>query len=479
MSQKFIKDISASSAQIITYQFLGLVIFIVTSRYLAKTVYGELNWSLAVLTFITSVLSLRLEQIVVRHVAAGQDPSKLLTLFTGHIVFFSIIFYALLLTGSILFPFFFKQHDLLLVVAVSQLLIFFSTPFKNVANGKEKFGYMAIMSSTAALVRAAWLLILIFFFQLSIQWVLTIFIISSLIELAVCWYLVTERMQIKFNTYIRFADYLLLLKESLPQVGVAILMAGIIRMDWILLGLFSTAGKTAEYSFAYRVYELSPFPLLIIAPVLLSRFTKYFAIHSVQNVLEEKNRLGLLVRVEMIVATLIPLILNIIWVPLMDSLTGNKYGAVNQVTFLILSFCIPFQYISNLLWSAHFAQHRLKLLLRITFTSFCIILVGDLIFIPIYDVKGAALVYLVTMIIEYINYMRSSLFSKIKETWCSLLICMISAAISGFSAYYLFREITYQLLFATGLFFLLIIATRQLRRSDIVYTLQAIRRRKN
>ena len=112
-------------------------------------------------------------------------------------------------------------------------------------------------------------------------------------------------------------------------------MAGITRIDWILMGLLSTSAIVAEYSFAYRAYELSPFPLLIIAPVLLSRFSKFFAGNNDESLFFKKRELGQLIRAEMILATLIPLVLNIIWTPFVDFLTGNKYGAVNQITFLI------------------------------------------------------------------------------------------------------------------------------------------------
>ena len=76
MRKNFLKDISASTIQVVLNQALGLLVFIIISRYLQKSVYGELNWSLAILTFIFTTLSLRLEQIVVRKVAAGDDPSK-------------------------------------------------------------------------------------------------------------------------------------------------------------------------------------------------------------------------------------------------------------------------------------------------------------------------------------------------------------------------------------------------------------------
>lgn len=477
MTRKLFNDVSASTLQVIIAQVLGLFVFLLTSLYLPKDVYGELNWTYAVLMFITTVLSLRLEQIVVRRAAVDQDTSGIMTLFIIHVLVSGIGFYLLLLVVSYIFPSFFTVHSFLLMLGISQLLAFFSSPFKNVANGKERFGYLAVMSLTAILIKTIGLSIVIIFFHLTIRWVIIIFISSSFIELLVSFFLVNNYMQIKLTPHIRFTDYTLLLKESLPQIGVAVLMAGISRMDWILLGFFSTTGRTAEYSFAYRVYELSPLPLLIIAPVLLSRFAKYFAGNTEQLLLQKKKKLSLLIRGEMIVATLIPLVLNIIWVPVIDSITGNKYGAVNQSTFLILSCCIPFQYISNILWSAHFTQNRLKLILRITFITFCIILVGDLLFIPLYNAKGAALVYLTAIIIEYTNYMRVSALSKIRETWQSLLICSIAAVGSGFAAFYLFNSTLWRLAFALPLFFLLVVATRQLRINDMIYVLQSFRKK--
>ena len=468
MTRKLLKDVSASAIQVLINQVLGLLVFLIISVDLPKEIYGELNWSIAVLTFATTILSLRLEQIVVKRSAAEQNSSKIMTLFMIHVLLTGAGFYLLLFLLSYIFPSFFTAHSLLLVVGISQLLSFFSSPFKQVANGKERFDYLAVMSSTANLVRAILLFSVIIIYHLNIQWLLIIFIISSFIELLVCFFIVTCLMKIPLANKIHFTDYTLLLRQSLPQIGSAILMAGITRIDWILLGLFSTASLTAEYSFAYRVYELSPFPLLIIAPILLSRFSKYFA-SSNQSLLVKKKELGLLVRTEMIAATLIPLVLNIMWTPVIDLITGNKYGAVNQTTFLILSFCIPFQYITNILWSAHFAQHRLKLIFRITLITFCITLVCDLLFIPLYNVKGAAFVYLAAIIIEYINYMRSSELSAIKETWQSLLICIIAACISGFVSVSFFELVAWRLAIAVPLFFLLLVATGQLRMNDIRY----------
>lgn len=476
MTKKLLKDISASSVQIIISHILTLTVFLLTSRYLSKESYGELNWSVAVLTFGTTVLSLRLEQIVVKKTAAGESASHIMSLFLFHVFLFGTFFYGLIFLSSTIFPSFFSAHSLLLIIGISQLINFFSLPFRQIANGKERFDYLVIMSSIANLVRTIGLLIFIIFYRLSIQNVLIIFIAGSLVELVVSYFIVTCLMKIPICKKINPNSYAAFLKESLPQMGSAVLMAGIARMDWVLLGIFSSIGLTAEYSFAYRIYEFSPFPLLIIAPVLLSRLSKFFATNESQFIFQREKEIGLLIRIEMIAATLIPLILNIIWSPLIDSITDNKYGSANQTTFFILSCCLPFQYISNLLWSTNLAQYRLKIIFTTTLITFCIVLVGDILLIPILNVRGAAIVYLAAMIVEYINYMRSSELSRIRETWLSLLICLSIGLISGLSSYYLFNDTMIRLVISISLYFLLMLATRQLKIHDIKYIIQSVKK---
>jgi O-antigen/teichoic acid export membrane protein len=475
MSPKLIRDISASSAQVLFNQVAGAAIFLITSAWLSKETYGEFNWSLAVLTFIISILSLRLEQIIVRKVAAREDPSKLLTLFTGHVVIGGLVFYGVLLTGYFLFPGFFKQHNILLILAISQLITFFSSPFKQIANGKEDFRLLAWMSSIANIIRVCWLLIVVLTSLLTIRQLLLMYIISSFAELIFCLLLTGSRLHTRISFQYQVKDYLLLIRESLPQAAGVFLNATIARIDWILLGLFSGSIITAEYSFAYRVFELSPLPLLIIAPILLSRFSRFFSSNSPENLLEHKKELSLLIRIEMIAATFIPLVLNIIWVPVMDGLTHHKYGEVNKTTFLLLSICLPFLYLNNLFWSVHFAQNHLKLILRISFLTFSIILVGDLFFIPLYNARGAAAVYLAATVVEYINYMRTSLLSRVKETWISPFVCMLIAGICGILAFWLSTSLPIRLITSILLFFLLLLATKQLHKSDIKQVVKLFR----
>lgn len=477
MGNKFLKDISASTLQVILNQVLGLLVFILISRYLEKSVYGEFNWSLAILTFITTILSLRLEQIVVRKIAAGDEPSKLLTLFTGHTVFFGLLFYGVLFLASVLFPSFFKQHDLLLVLAISQLLSFFSSPFKQLVNGKEQFSWLAVMSSVSNLVKSAWLLWVVFFSFLTIQQVLAIYIISSLAELLFCFFVVQFKLKTGISSQWVLGDYFTLLNESLPQIGSVFLNAFIARIDWILLGIFSGTVITAEYSFAYKVFELCPVPLLILAPVLLSRFSKYFNQNPETSVLNKKRELGFFIRCEMIAATFIPLVLNIVWVPLIDMLTNNKYGAVNKTNFLLLSLCIPFQYMINLLWTVEFAQNRLKRVFRITAVTCIIIVAGDLLMIPISNARGAAIVYLLATATEYLLYLRISVIARIKESWQSLVFCLAIAVLSGTVVNLITDVVLIQLPLSVLIYFILLVVTRQIKNDDLKIIKQWLRKK--
>lgn len=467
MKGKLVKDISAGTIQVICNQAMGVLIFIIISRYLDKEIYGALNWSLAVLVFVTTILSLRLEQVVVRKVAAGEDSSKMLTIFFGHIFFSGLLFYAVLLFAKTIFPAFFKQHDLLLLIGISQLLSFFSLPFKQVAAGKEAFAWLAVMSSVSNMIRAVWLLLLILFSVPTITQVITIYIVSSLAELLVNVYIV----QSKLNTGIRMRwamkDYFILITESLPQIGVVFLNACIGRIDWILMGILSTKVITAEYSFAYRVFELSPIPMVILGPVLLSRFSRGLSNHGDRLLKEREKELHLLIRAEMILATLLPLLLNIAWTPLVGLLTHNKYGEVNKTTFFILSLTIPFQYLINLLWTIRFSQNQLARIFRVTAITCLVIVLGDLVMIPLMNARGAALVYLLAMVVEFLVYFKGVDFIGRRNVWQPLFTCLGIALLTGWAADHLAIPIMAKLALAVLVYAVLLVVTGQLQKKDI------------
>jgi len=463
INTRLFRDIALNTLQVLVNQVLGVFIFLLLSRSLDKDIYGELNWSLAVLTLITTILSLRLEQIVVRNVAAGKDPSAMLTLFLAHNAVTGLIFLGGLLAASFLFPAFFHRHYILWILSISQLLTFFSLPFRQLATGQSAFGWLTAISTVSNIIRCGWIGWLAAFSAITLPRVLIIFILSAGVEFILGGYIVVRKLKVPFSTRQNFATYQQLIKESLPQVGLVFLNAGIARIDWILMGFLSTRVHTAEYSFAYRAYEFSPLPLLILAPFLLNSFSRYFSGPGSGSALTGGPAhtpapawLGLFVRLSAIFATLLPLWGMLLWAPLVDLLTHHKYGQVNNLTFLLLSVCIPFQYLINICWSAEFAANRLGRIFAITAVTAVIVVAGDCLLIPAYGGQGAAMAYLVSMIVQYGLYSRISIFAAARKEWpWQMFMAIAIAAASGEGALLLTDSVPLQLGIATVLYALL------------------------
>jgi O-antigen/teichoic acid export membrane protein len=458
---RLIRNISANTLQVLGNQFLGVFIFLLISRSFDKPSFGELSWSLAVLTLITTLLSLRLEQIVVRNVAAGDNPSGMLTLFAAHNFFAGLLFFGILSAVCYLYPPLVQQHYLLWMLSISQILTFWALPFRQLLTGRGAFGWLALLASVSNLLRAVGLYCCVIYSALNIRAVVLLFTVSALIELMLGLWIVCGRLGVKMGMVNARTAYVELLKASVPQVGVVFLQAGIARVDWILMGILSTPAHTAEYTFAYRAFEFAPLPLLVIAPLLLNKMAR-------GGGRADGTFLDRLVRLELLLATLPTLWLVLAWAPVVDLFTVSRYGASNTLTFLILSCCIPFQYINNLYWSQEFARNRLSLILSVTAVTGAIVLGGDVILIPYYAGAGAAAAFLAAMIAQYILYTRASDLGKKWEWGGRLLLSMGIAVCSGVIAVGITNMLTLQLLLGTVLYCLLGWVTGLLRTKENV-----------
>lgn len=163
MRRKFIHDVSANSVQLVINQVCGFIIFYVLSVYFSKNDFGEINWSLAVLLTSFNILSFGIDQVAVKKIATGQSPQLILSVYLTHVLLSGGLFYAILISINFLFPGF-HNHYLLLFIGIGKLMIFFSTPFKQLANGLEKFRLLLYMAVTSNLVRSVSLILFSFFF---------------------------------------------------------------------------------------------------------------------------------------------------------------------------------------------------------------------------------------------------------------------------------------------------------------------------
>ncbi len=476
MRKKIVIDISASTFQILLNQFSGLAVFYILSRYLSKNVFGEINWSVAIFVISFSILSFGIDQIVIRRIAAGNNPSAILSLHLTHVFITGCLFFGIIVISSFFFKKFFLQHYLLLWVGISQVFLFLSTPFKQLAIGKELFRSLMFMSIISNIIRVSSLLLLAILQNITVNSIIAIFLISTGIEFLVCIGVVYGYHKIPISFTWNKQKYYSLIKDSLPQLGIVIFNAGILRFDWIILGLLASQTILAEYSFAYRVFEISALPLLIIAPLLLPRFTRYFNESSFKDDKAQKlNDLLVFLRLSIVLACLTSLVLNLVWADLIDNITDNKYGVSNSNNILILSGALPFIYLNNFLWTMHFATGRLKRILFITIITFFINVFADVLLIPFFGGEGAAIAILIAFIVQSVLYSQKAYIPGLGKIWQTILFCGLSAALCGWLAKYGFNHLEFSLLSALVLYIIILVIGKQIKLIDWIILKRIIR----
>jgi O-antigen/teichoic acid export membrane protein len=233
----------------------------------------------------------------------------------------------------------------------------------------------------------------------------------------------------RIKPLLKVMEYKYFILESLPQLGIVLFDSALARIDWILLGILSTAAATAEYSFTYKVFELSKIPLLIVAPILLTRFSKLFSNDAILSP-KYRKELAIYFRLEIFMVMFIPLGLVASWTPLIDYFTDNKYGAVNETNYLILALCVPLHAIINFLWTLGFVQGQLKTIMYITIAVSLMNIAANIFYIPSFGSRGAALAFFTCTVLQlahYMKFIRQDQF-RIAYSWAILAVaCAIAA----------------------------------------------------
>jgi O-antigen/teichoic acid export membrane protein len=450
----------SSGLQALALQVLGSIFFYVISVYLSKDSFGFISWMNALSIFITTILGFGLEQVVIRRIAASQrsDWAAAAFLFHSLTAFFVILavlaLLSLVLQGDIyqLLPWFF----------IAQGLLFMGIPLKQFLNAKEKFtpyGVIAIISNS---LRVGGAFYLVSVHQIQVQSIIIVMIGTAGAELLALFVYVITKTDFSFK--FRFQAYKKLLKESAAQYLSVIFDMSLSRMDWLLLGLMASKAVLADYSFAYRAYELSRLPMLIIAPVILPRLSRLMASKPSSELQEQINSFN---TSELLLAMLIPLVFNILWTPVVEMITSGKYGATNATEFLVLSLCIPLQFFINLLWSLSFSVKKYKAVSSVTVTCAITNIALNLILIPLFNGIGSAAAFLITNILQAVLYYR--LVNKnIMHISLKPFIILLPTALAGwFITGSLNIHFLLKLLLAIALYIVVAVLSRQLSRHTI------------
>lgn len=461
MQKKFLKDISANALQLIINQLCGLVIFFILSTRLNKADFGEFNWSLALLLISFNVLFCGIDQIVVRRIAVGEAAKQVIPAFTRHVWLWGLVFYGFLLLVRWIWPDFFAQHHFLWLLAIGKLAIFLSAPYKQWATGTERFSALLIMMVISNMIKLIGLIWLQFTSFFSVQAVLVLFVLGDMAELLVSVWVAGLRLGRFWQWRSSGAYYKNLLHEALPQWGTTVLAMLLTRIDWLLLGAMGFMVALAEYSFAYKVYEMATLPLLVIAPVLVPRFTRRLAAGPIKA-----TDLTPLVRVQNIIATLVALLLYMAWEPVINQLTRQHYGTINQPTIFWLALSMPLLYFANLMWSLLFARGAYKQILIAMLATTILSIVCNLWLLPVCKGEGAAMVVLLTKLFILVIYIAIVRMSGLPRLAGTVIVNIINATAAIVTSYVVSKHLPLQLPLAVILYLLLSWDTGQLRIAD-------------
>ncbi|XZF16657.1 oligosaccharide flippase family protein [Chitinophagaceae bacterium MMS25-I14] len=399
MKGRLFKDISFNLLQTVFAQLTGIVTFYITSRYLVKTEYGEINWVLAIGTLITTIACMGLDMTLVKKIAEQSiSPQRL---FRVH-YFHTLVSSSLLLIAAYVFihfsPGFSEAHGYFLPVFAASVFLYLSNSYKLTLTGLRRFKKTAIISICGNLVKFIGIPLLLLTGRLSVAAIAATWILSSAAEFAAAVYTGAFGERLGLLPGLDKELYKRMLVISLPVFGAIIFDSILAKIDWILMGVFSSPSLTADYIFAYKVFELAKLPLMVIAPLFLPYLAGLFSKEHIS--IEQKNKLQTLLRGMMAVAVVIPLLLDLCWSELFEKITAGKYGNSNYMIFFILSFCVPLHYITNFMYSKCYALGKLKAIMWSTFVVSSLNLLLNCILIPRMGGTGAAIAFLAATLVQ-------------------------------------------------------------------------------
>jgi O-antigen/teichoic acid export membrane protein len=338
-------------------------------------------------------------------------------------------------------------------------------------NGLEAYKRLAVLSLITNSIKFLLIIALYLIHQFTILNVIYCYLITTAVEFVLAYVMLNKSLAIRVKPLLKVKEYKYFILESLPQLGVVLFDSALARIDWILLGIVSTAAITAEYSFVYKIFELSKLPLLIISPILLTRFSKLFSSESIVSP-EHQHEIQIFLKLELFLIMLIPLVLSCVWTPLIDYFTDNKYGAVNEVNYYILALCVPLMAVINFLWTLGFVQGQLKVIMFITIGVSIMNILGNTILIPFYGAQGSAIAFLASTILQlflYLKYIHQNrLKFKLKNAGLAFLIAVFAVACAKF----LSNNVIFTTAMALMIYVLLALLSKQIIFKEIKQVLR-------
>lgn len=474
--KKLALDISANTLQTFITQLFGLVIFYYSSKYLSKSDFGDFSWSMAVSTLILILSTCGMEITYVKRIALNENSFELIGIHFFHTLVSGIALVVIALLCSVFETPFNIQHPTFTLVFIMLTVLNISSSFKLAMMGMEAFHALALTAIITNVVKLGFILLCFYNHYFTITNTIIAYLLANVIEFVMGYYFICKRLKKNIKPIWQAQKYKAFITESIPQLGILIFDSAVARIDWILLGILSTTVVTADYSFAYRMYESSKIPITVLSPILLTRFSKLF---TPGNTLTEQTNNNVLsfFKWELFVVTLIPLFLVCTWSPLIDYFTNNKYGSSNALCFTFMAVSVPLYCITTFMWSIGFAAGKYNLILKLSLATTLINILCNVILIPPYGANGAAAAFLISKAIQTALHLYTIRYDGFKIIPKHFVFAFLNSTCAILIARLCFTNLYLTLLFTFVLYFVLAFITKQVEFNHLKRIVQDVIRR--
>ncbi|RYD58741.1 MAG: hypothetical protein EOP56_03910 [Sphingobacteriales bacterium] len=471
MKNSLLKSFFSTGLQALAVQVLGVLFFFIISIYLPKDSFGIIVSANAVSAMITAFLSFGMEQVIVRRIAASSRSDWAAAAFFFHALVGSAVSFCILLFLSNIF----SHHQGIYYLPwyfLAQALMYMATPLKQYLNAKQQFAPYGVIAVVSNVLKVGMGYILLRKGLLTISTASIVLILAATIEFIALWIYVKSKTG--FSLSFRRLAYYKLIKESFPLYITAIFDALLKRADAILLGILATGAITGDYGFAYKAFEMATLPIVMVGPIILAKLARTSLADGYDET--KKHEIKSLFTIEIFLAMLIPLVLNLLWSPLLDHFTKGKYGTVNGDVIFVLSLCVPLLFIINLLWTLCFTTRKYKKISIITLVSAVSNLILNAALIPWLGGVGAAIAFLVTTLIQATFYCYIVSREIFVLPFGSFLLIFLLGAVAYYVGITITSVLWLRLIIVIALYITLSVAFKQIGKAHL-YTLKSYLKR--
>lgn len=401
----FAKNFFSQVASRVVLIFLSFLLVRVLTTSFGKEGYGFFGFVTALVLLFATIADWGTQMITAREASRKefQDKEKQnLLLSTALILRFALAVVAFLLI-NILVRFYAPWQDFVVAISVASLVLFFlslKTTFNVIFQVALKLERAAFVEVVGSLLFFA--LAILFVGRANINGVFAAWVIATAVAAGFGWILARQLFTVRpvFNP--SFARRIII--ESLPMGGLLLVFSIYNRADILILEHFWGVGEVGIYNLAYKVHENlvlgAAFAMNAIFPILSA---KWSAGEKAQLVTIYKNTFGFLFIAGLGVAicffALAPIVIQI--------LTGGEYHEfiASSLALRILLFATVISYLNHLTGYSLVAFGRQRFSLIIGIAALIFNISANIIFIPLYSFKAAAVI---TVLTESLIFIASS-----------------------------------------------------------------------